>query len=116
MFPEILPTQADVISGDNPSTREGPTSISIHAARSFGRLISESKVPASASRDRLLVLDASSSTSPARGSMTGLIRCQRSPRAKLHSFKILQNCGAIPDPGAAVASPLGARCGPHLRI
>src|ERR1700730_17909269 len=83
MFPEIVATQAEAMSGDNPSTRAGPMSISSQAVASFGRLISDSNVPASASRDRFLVLDASSSTSPARGSMTGFIRCQRSARAKL---------------------------------
>jgi hypothetical protein len=73
MFPKILVSHAEAISGDIPSSRQGPMSISSQASRSFGRLISESKLPASASSERLFVLDASSSTSPARGSMSGFI-------------------------------------------
>jgi hypothetical protein len=47
---------------------------SIHAIASLGRLISASKLPASENNDRRLVLDASSSISPPRGSMMGFIR------------------------------------------
>jgi hypothetical protein len=41
---------------------------------SLGKLISASKLPASDSSERRLVLDASSSMSPPRGSMTGFIQ------------------------------------------
>src|SRR5271165_3819712 len=62
--PEILATQADTMSGESPSRRQGATSISSQAVSSLGRLISERRLPASESSDRLLVLDASSSMSP----------------------------------------------------
>src|SRR5271166_3881978 len=71
MCPEILATQADTMSGESPSRRHGATSISVQAVTSLGRLISERRLPASESSDRALGLDASSSMSPRRGSMSG---------------------------------------------
>src|SRR5262245_63202668 len=45
IFPNTFTAQAEAISGDRPSTRHGTTSITNQAVRSFGRLISESKLP-----------------------------------------------------------------------
>ena len=96
-----LLTQADATSGDSPSTSAGPTTSSVQATASFGRLISESRLPASASSERRLVLEASSSRSPRRGSRTGFTgldeRCRISPRrlsrTALNSFySDAQNC------------------------
>src|SRR5215472_3296706 len=86
IFPNTFTAQAEAISGDRPSTRHGTTSITNQAVRSFGRLISESKLPPRARSDLLLVLDASSSMSPARGSRTGFIDGRRSPVANLRSL------------------------------
>ena len=87
ILPKTFTAQAEAISGDSPSTRHGMTSITNQAVRSFGRLISESKLPPSARSDLLLVLDASSSTSPARGSRSGFIDGRRSPVANLRSLR-----------------------------
>jgi hypothetical protein len=57
IFPNTFTAQAEAISGDRPSTRHGTTSITNQAVRSFGRLISESKLPPRARSDLLLVLD-----------------------------------------------------------
>jgi hypothetical protein len=59
--------------GAIPSRRPGRATSSSHAPISFGRLISASSVPASASSERPLVLEASSSASPARGSRIGVV-------------------------------------------
>jgi hypothetical protein len=45
----------------------------VETKSSRGRLISASMLPVIASSDRFLVLDASSSTSPERGSITGVM-------------------------------------------
>src|SRR5580704_18639850 len=79
MCPEILATQADTMSGESPSRRQGATSISNQAVTSLGRLISERRLPASESSDRALGLDASSSMSPRRGSMTGCMDLKPPP-------------------------------------
>ena len=94
IFPEIFATQAEAMSGE---TRAGGTERRASASRpsaASARLISESRLPASASSDRLWVLDASSSMSPARGSITGLIRCrvQRGPSFRSFSPLALPNC------------------------
>src|SRR5436309_15657635 len=62
--PKVFLAQAIAMSGETPSSRHGATSSSSQAAASFGRLISESRLPASAKSERLFVLDASSSMSP----------------------------------------------------
>ena len=69
---ETMLTQAEATSGASPSSRAGTTNSIVQDKISLGRLISASKLPASDSSERRLVLDASSSTSPPRGSMTGL--------------------------------------------
>src|SRR5262249_8810402 len=86
IFPNTFTAQAEAISGDRPSTRHGTTSITNQAVRSFGRLISESKLPPRASSDLLLALDASPSSVPAGGSRTGFIAGRRSPVANLGSW------------------------------
>ena len=53
----------------------GTTNSMVQDRISLGRLISASKLPASESSERRLVLDASSSTSPPRGS-----GCKQNPR------------------------------------
>ena len=70
---ETILTQAEATSGVSPSSRPGTTNSIVQDKASLGRLISASKLPASDSSERLLVLDASSSTSPLRGSMMGFI-------------------------------------------
>src|SRR5258705_7663736 len=70
---ETMLTQAEATSGVSPSSRPGTTNSIVQDKASLGRLISASKLPASDSSERLLVLDASSSTSPLRGSMMGFI-------------------------------------------
>ena len=66
--------------GARPSRRPGTTSSSAQATISLGRLISTSMLPASDSIERRLVLEASSSMSPRRGSMN------RSALARLRRF------------------------------
>ena len=68
-FDDVVEIHSDTRSGVMPSMMPGSPIRSTHAITSFGRLISASKLPASANNDRRLVLDASSSTSPSRGSM-----------------------------------------------
>src|SRR6267142_5968075 len=70
---ETILTQAEATSGASPSSRPGTTNSIVQDKISLGRLISASKLPASDSSERRLVLDASSSTSPPRGSMTGFM-------------------------------------------
>jgi hypothetical protein len=72
-FDEAAENHSDTMSGATPSMMPGSPMRSIHAITSLGRLISASKLPASANNDRRLVLDASSSISPSRGSMIGFI-------------------------------------------
>src|SRR5690349_17898740 len=87
IFPNTFTAQAETISGDRPRTRHGTTSMTNQAVRSLGRLISESRLPPRARRDLLVVLDASSSMSPARGSRRGRIDGRHSPVANIRSFK-----------------------------
>ncbi len=75
---DSLFNQIAATTGATPSTRPGPTISRNQATTNFGRLISASRLPASDSSERRLVLDASSSTSPRRGSMTGFKQCLRS--------------------------------------
>src|SRR6478752_2770053 len=81
--PDHLLTHNAATTGATPSTRPGPTISRNHATASFGRLISASRLPASESSERRLVLDASSSTSPRRGSITAFKQCLQSPAAVL---------------------------------
>ena len=63
--------QAVATRGARPSSKAGSTIEKIKANRSFGRLISASRLPAMASKDRCFGLETSSSTSPRRGSTSG---------------------------------------------
>ena len=83
---ETMLTQAEATSGVSPSSRPGTTNSIVQDKASLGRLISASKLPASDSSERLLVLDASSSTSPLRGSMMGFIADVRALRTWRHCF------------------------------
>ena len=65
--------QIETSSGAAPSSRPGKPISSIQAITSFGRLISASRLPINDSSDRRLVLAASSSMSPFRGSRIGVI-------------------------------------------
>ena len=71
---ESLLSQTEASTGAIPSIKPGMPINSIQATASFGKLISASRLPASDSSERRLVLDASSSTSPRRGSMAGFKR------------------------------------------
>src|SRR5438874_2626396 len=73
MLPEILLTHAEAIRGESPIAAQGRMSSNIQAVSSLGKLISEIRLPASDKSDRRFGLDASSSRSPRRGSMTGFI-------------------------------------------
>ena len=64
-------SQAVAIKGAKPSSKAGNRIEKVTANRSFGRLISASKLPAMASNDRCFGLETSSSTSPSRGSISG---------------------------------------------
>ena len=66
------PTHAVATSGARPSIAAGRTIDAAHAMRSFVRLISARRLPAIAKSDFCFGLDASSSASPWRGSMSGL--------------------------------------------
>src|SRR6478752_9759781 len=77
---DSLLTQIAATTGATPSTRPGPTISRNHATASFGRLISASRLPASESSERRLELDASSSTSPRRGSITDFKQLLQKPR------------------------------------
>src|SRR5262245_53517093 len=66
----ILSHSAKII-GTKPSSRPGITSRTAQAKINLGRLISTSRLPASDSIERALVLEASSSMSPRLGSMMG---------------------------------------------
>jgi len=67
---EAIPIQAEAAIGANPRIRPGTASNKVQAIASLGRLISPSRLPTSESSERRLVLDASSSMSPRRGSTT----------------------------------------------
>lgn len=69
---DTLLSQIEATIGATPSIRLGTTISHIQATASFGMLISASRLPASDSSERRLVLDASSSMSPRRGSIFGL--------------------------------------------
>ena len=73
IFRETMPIHIEATIGASPRIRPGTASNKIQAIASLGRLISPSRLPTSESSERRLVLDASSSTSPRRGSMTDLI-------------------------------------------
>src|SRR5436190_1877690 len=77
MLPEILLIQAEARSGESPMRTPGAISSSTHAVMSRGKLISETRLPAKESSERRLGLEASSSTSPRRGSMSGFMRRRR---------------------------------------
>src|SRR5262249_13852501 len=62
-------SQEEISIGASPMRRPGRISREIQATTSLGRLISTNMLPASESRERRFVLDASSSISPKRGSM-----------------------------------------------
>ncbi len=66
-----MPSQDVRTSGASPSSRPGTTIRRIQAKISFGRLISTRRLPKSDSIERRLVLEASSSMSPWRGSRIG---------------------------------------------
>jgi hypothetical protein len=68
---ETFSSQAVTISGARPSSKAGSRIEKVQANRSFGRLISASRLPAIASSDRCFGLEASSSASPRRGSRSG---------------------------------------------
>src|SRR5262245_25683151 len=70
-FHLIASNQMVTASGASPSSRLGTTSMMSHASASFGKLISTNRLPASETSERRLVLDASSSKSPRRGSRIG---------------------------------------------
>src|SRR6516165_11293822 len=72
-FVESTDTQPEDTSGASPSAIAGSASRSNHEVTNLGMLISLRRLPAIASKDRRLVLDASSSTSPRRGSMRSII-------------------------------------------
>jgi hypothetical protein len=67
---EAMLIQTEAMIGVNPRIKPGMASNKIQAIASLGRLISPSRLPASESSERRLVLDASSSMSPRRGSTT----------------------------------------------
>jgi hypothetical protein len=69
---ESLPSQIAATIGATPSIKPGTTINRVNAIRSFGRLISASRLPNSDNIERRLVLEASSSMSPRRGSMAGV--------------------------------------------
>src|SRR5262245_30653121 len=74
---ESLPSQIAATIGATPSIKPGTTINRVNAIRSFGRLISASRLPNSDNIERRLVLEASSSMSPRRGSMAGVKRLLR---------------------------------------
>src|SRR6266576_3476493 len=76
---ESLPNQIAATIGAIPRAKPGTTRRRVKATTSFGRLISASRLPASDKSERRLVLDASSSMSPRRGSMAGLKQLLRRP-------------------------------------
>ena len=64
-------SQAVASSGAMPSTAAGNNNNTVAANRSFGRLISTSRVPKIETSDLCLVLAVSSPASPQRGSTSG---------------------------------------------
>jgi len=70
IFRETMPIHTEATIGASPRIRPGTASNKIQAIASLGRLISPSRLPTSESSERRWVLDASSSTSPRRGSTT----------------------------------------------
>ena len=71
-LPEAFATHAVARSGASPSRIAGSTIESATANNNFGKLISARRLPAIARNDLCNVLEASSSTSPWRGSTSGL--------------------------------------------
>ena len=79
IFLDNVSSQPVTTSGVRPSRRLGSTISSVQANNSLGRLTSASKLPASESSERRLVLEASSSRSPRRGSISGIMASLRTP-------------------------------------
>src|SRR6185295_235459 len=105
--------------GARPSNRPGATTSQSQAIASFGKLISASNVPARERSECRSGLDASSSMSPLRGSMTGLMpRLQRAlhlvarPRGSLWSTskvdRLSPQAQAEHDPPGAVQQKVDA--------
>src|SRR5262245_60454606 len=86
----ILSHSAKTI-GIKPSSRPGSRSRIVQAKISLGRLISTSRLPASDSIERALVLEASSSMSPRLGSMMGA-----ASRVLAGGFFVLRECAIVP--------------------
>jgi hypothetical protein len=92
--------QAVATRGARPSSKAGSTIEKIKANRSFGRLISASRLPAMASKDRCFGLETSSSTSPRRGSTSGgstlcaIVPCRaaRTEPDSVESVCVLDSC------------------------
>src|SRR5262249_31150477 len=81
----------------------------VNAIRSFGRLISASRLPNSDNIERRLVLEASSSMSPRRGSMAGVKQLLRTSEADDRSPQTpdrLQRHGRAPGDSRAFESCL----------
>jgi hypothetical protein len=64
IFLKRVASQPETISGAKPSSIAGSTKSSNQAKNNFGRLTSARRLPAMAKRERCLVLEASSLTSP----------------------------------------------------
>ena len=73
-FPASLPAHTPAISGTSPTITAGTMNRMSQATTSLARLISPSKLPAIVRSELDLVLDASSSMSPCRGSTNGCMR------------------------------------------
>ncbi len=73
-FPVSLSAHSAAISGASPTITAGTMNKMSQATISLARLISPSRLPAMVSSELDLVLDASSSMSPCRGSTNGFIR------------------------------------------
>jgi hypothetical protein len=69
LFLESVASHAEAMSGATPRRTLGSRIRSVQANASFGRLISARRLPAMPSSERCLVLEASSSMSPKRGSI-----------------------------------------------
>ncbi len=74
IFPASFPAHAEATSGISPTTTAGTMNKMSQATTSLARLISPSRLPAMVKSELDLVLDASSSMSPCRGSTNGFMR------------------------------------------
>jgi len=72
--PRAVENHSHAPIGAAPNSNPGMISSSTQAIISLGRLISTSSVPANDNMDLCLVLEASSSRSPCRGSIIGVMR------------------------------------------